>query len=75
MLTSKRWSYFSENLGGNLHEVASYIDEYHPEWDVVAMDFTGSGTVVVYRLLRGTMENLRACEARDKRRNRTRNPS
>jgi len=44
-----RWRYHSENLAGNLHDAAKYISEYHPEWDVVAMDYSNHNCVVVWR--------------------------
>jgi len=69
MSTGKRWSYFSENLGGNLHAAASYIDRNHPEWDVVALEcIGGSSTVIVYRTLQGTVEDMIERDARDRRR-------
>ena len=47
----KRWKYYSQNLNGNLHDSVRYLNESHPEWDIVAMSFTGGHhTVVVYRL-------------------------
>jgi len=64
-----KWSYFSENLGGNLHVAADYIDKYHPEWDVVAMEsIGGQSTVVVYRTLHGTIDDSVARDVRDRRR-------
>jgi hypothetical protein len=47
---SRRWYYGSHNQPGNLHEVAAWLTEFHPEWDVVAMHYVGSLTVIVYRL-------------------------
>lgn len=49
---AKKWEYKSVNLGGNFHDVARYLTERHPDWDVVAMDCTTyhNHTVVVYRL-------------------------
>lgn len=47
------WDYKSENVGGNLHEAAAWINERHPYWDVVAMENVNhSVTVVVYRIER-----------------------
>jgi hypothetical protein len=47
-----RWRYKSENLAGNLHVAATYINEKHPEWDVVALEYNGGHhTVVVFREL------------------------
>lgn len=45
-----KWRYKSENLNGNLHAAAAWIDKNHPEWDVVALEYNGGyHTVVVYR--------------------------
>lgn len=44
-----KWRYHSENIPGNLHAAVIFINAYHPEWDVVAMSFSGSATVVVWR--------------------------
>ena len=46
------WTYFSENISGNLHAATAYINTYHPEWDVVAMTSSGYNTVVVHRVER-----------------------
>jgi hypothetical protein len=44
-----KWKYFSTSLSGNFHSTVDYINEHHPEWDVVAMDMVGFYTIVVYR--------------------------
>ena len=49
-MLAKRWKYGSKNFGGNLHEVAIFLNEYHPEWDVVAIDRAGAYTVILYRV-------------------------
>lgn len=49
MSAPTKWTYGSANLGGNFHDAANFITKFHPDWDVVAMDFTGNNTVVVYR--------------------------
>lgn len=46
------WTYGSENLEGNLHDAARYINTYHPEWDVVAIESGGHYTVVVWRTIK-----------------------
>ena len=44
------WHYSSENLTGNVHVATGWINEHHPEWDIVAMEFNGGGyTTVVHR--------------------------
>jgi hypothetical protein len=45
----RAWKYHSENLAGNFHDAAHYISSHHSDWDVVAMQFTGNYTIVVWR--------------------------
>lgn len=45
----KHWKYGSVNLGGNLHDVARFLNEFHPAWDVICVERAGSNTVVLYR--------------------------
>lgn len=40
---------WSENYGGNLHETAHILNEQGIS-DVVAMDYVGCNTIVVYRI-------------------------
>ena len=45
-----KWTYHAETLPGNFHSAVAYINEHHPEWDVITMDFNGGNyTIVVYR--------------------------
>lgn len=51
-----RWQYLSESISGNFHEAAIWISKHHPEWDVIAMQYIGIYTVVVYRVeIRGSL--------------------
>lgn len=47
---SRRWRYGSKNFGGNLHDVATFLNDHHPDWDVVAIDRAGNYTVILYRV-------------------------
>lgn len=46
----KRWKYFSENVAGNLHDATRFLNDYHPDWDVVVMHYVGSITIIVHRV-------------------------
>ncbi len=43
------WDYKSATVPGNLHDAAHYINEHHPEWDVVTIWSSGRNSVIVYR--------------------------
>jgi hypothetical protein len=49
-----KWKDISENVSGNLHDVAHYLNGYvtekHPDHEVVAMSSSGYNSVVVYRI-------------------------
>ena len=47
-----KWEYHSESIPGSLHSATHFINDYHPEWDVVAMETVGYNTIVVWRKLR-----------------------
>lgn len=45
------WIYKSETLTGNVHEATEWINDHHPEWDVISVTFNGGiYSTVVYRL-------------------------
>ena len=49
-MNTKRWKYHSEYVGGNVCEAVAWINQHHPEWDVIAMKECGLLlTVVVWR--------------------------
>lgn len=46
-----KWVYRAMTVAGNIFEAVHFVSEFHPEWDVIAMEFNGGGyTVIVYRL-------------------------
>ena len=65
----RRWTYGSENVLGNVHDAARYINEKHPEWDVVFMSpdgengTPGSVTAVVYRIELDELTKDPQCQA------------
>jgi len=44
-----KYVYFCENFQGNFHAAVAFINEHHPDWDVIAMQFSGNFTQIVYR--------------------------
>jgi len=49
-----KWKYISENVSGNLHDAAHYLNSYvakkYPDHEVVAMECSGFSSLVVYRV-------------------------
>ena len=49
-----KWKYISENVSGNLHDVAHYLNAHvalkYRDHEVVAMHSVGYNSVVVYRI-------------------------
>lgn len=45
----KRWRYATETVSGNMHAAVAYLNERHPEWDIITMDVVGNYTIIVYR--------------------------
>jgi len=50
-MNQKKWKYHSENIGGNFHYAVNWVNEYHPGWDIVTMEYASGvdKTVVVWR--------------------------
>lgn len=46
----RRWKYYTQGFGGNMHETVDWINEHHPEWDVVTINIiAGSLCIVLWR--------------------------
>lgn len=49
-----KWKYISENVSGNLHDAAHYLNKYvalkYPDHEVVAASSSGYNSIVVYRV-------------------------
>jgi len=46
-----KWTYFSATIPGNWHHAVSWLNEFHPDWDVIAMDYVAcDATIIVYRI-------------------------
>lgn len=47
------WIYESVSVSGNFHQAVEYLQKIvapkHPEHDIVAMDYSGGSTVIVWR--------------------------
>ena len=42
--------YYSEDVNGNLHDVARYMNERHPDADLIAAHVEDHYTVIIYRV-------------------------
>ncbi len=49
-MPKQKWRYHSENFNGNFHDAVDFINENHPDWDVVSLHHvTSTVTIIVWR--------------------------
>jgi hypothetical protein len=45
-----KWIYGVETVAGNFHSAARWLNQNHPEWDVITVDVVGNYTLIFYRI-------------------------
>lgn len=45
-----KWKYGTMTISGNLHTASSWLNENHPEWDILQIDVVGFYSIIFYRI-------------------------